>query len=436
MNKGYMSTLAVMSMGIGSMVGAGIFSLMGQAALAAGHEVYLSFLLGGVVALLSGLTYGRLGARYPRMGGILAYFNTAFRPGLLAGGLGLIYLATLAVTVAMVAQAFGAYGAALFRELGWGHPSAPVLTAGVILLLGFLNMMGAGLVGRAETVLVLLKLLILLLLLTSGLLAMRTPHPLDSLAHASPSGFIGSIGLTFFAYAGYGMMANAAPNLQNPARQLPRAILLAIALVMALYVLLSLVITHQIPPETLARHADTAVAAAASPLLGRGGYIAVAIAALVATASAINATLFSMLRIVDALSTRREISALLSTRFWRNGSRGYILMLAVCLLLALLLNLAETASIAGATFLLCYLAVYAAHWKLRHNTGASAWEIIPGALLMLAVFLGFFLHLCRSAPLLPCLIVGVVALGFLGEGLILRAERKSGKSGEDGRGGE
>lgn len=428
-----MSTLAVISMGVGSMVGAGIFSLMGQAALAAGHEVYLSFLLGGVVALLSGLTYGRLGARYPRMGGILAYFNMAFRPGLLAGGLGLVYLATLAVTVAMVAQAFGAYGASLLRELGWGGLPPAALTAGIILLLGLLNMMGAGLVGKAETALVLLKLLILLLLLAAGLPAVRAPRPVSALMHVSPLGFLGSAGLTFFAYAGYGMMANAAPNLKNPARQLPRAILCAITLVMALYVLLSLVITDQIPPETLARHADTAVAEAAAPLLGRAGYIAVSIAALVATASAINATLFSMLRIVDALAERREISALFSLRLWRDGTWGYALALALCLLLALGLNLAETAGIAGATFLLCYLAVYAAHWKLRRSTGASAWEIIPGALLMLAVFLGFFLHLCRSAPLLPCLVLAVLALGFAGEGLIRFTEKRKLPRGRAGK---
>ena len=423
MNKGYMSTIAVMAMGIGSMVGAGIFSLMGQAALAAGHNVYLSFLLGGIVALLSGLTYGRLGACYPRAGGILSYFNTAFGPGILAGGLGLIYFATLAITVSMVAQAFGAYGAALLHELGTVQLPASVLTAGIILLLGLLNMMGAGLVGRAETILVLLKLLILLLLLAAGLPGMQANRPVSGLMHAAPAGLLSSVGLTFFAYAGYGMMANAAPNLRHPARQLPLAILSAIGLVMVLYVLLSLIITDQIPPEVLAQHADTAVAQAAAPLLGKAGYIAVSVAALIATASAINATLFSMLRIADALSSHGEIGGFFSARLWRNGTRGYALTLGLCLLMALLLNLAETASIAGATFLLSYLAVYVAHWKLRHHTGAGIWEILPGALLMLVVFLGFFGHLCRSAPLLPCIIVGVVGAGFACEWLIRRTQR-------------
>lgn len=417
MSKGQISTLSVMSMGIGSMVGAGIFSLMGQAALSAGRETYLSFIIGGIVALLSGLSYGRLGARYPAAGGILAYFNTAFGPGILAGGLGIVYFATLAITVAMVAQAFGAYGSSLLNLAGlsW-HPGW--LSAGIILLLGLLNLMGAGIVGKAETWLVLLKLGILLLLLCAGLPGLWDPTPHAGHEPASLMGLAGSVGLTFFAYAGYGMMANAAPNLRHPPKQLPRAITGAIALVAVLYVLLSLVITRQISPEELARHADTAVAAAAAPLLGKGGYICVSVAALVATASAINATLFSMLRIANALGQRGEASHFFSAHLWRNGSWGYAIVLALCLLLAVALRLSETASVASGTFLICYLAVYAAHWKLRHETSTPGWCIIPGVLLMLAVFAGFMASLLDSAPYLPLTILGVLAASFLLEGIV------------------
>lgn len=422
MGKRQISVLSVMAMGIGSMVGAGIFSLMGQAALAAGDWVCLSFILGGAAALLSGLSYGRLGARYPTAGGILAYFNTAFGPGVIAGGLGIIYYATLAITISMVAQAFGAYGSSLLQLAGWAVQPG-WLAAGIIVLLGFLNLLGAGIVGKAEIWLVFIKLGILLLLLGAGLPGLETAHARlggNGLSHAA--GLPGSVGLTFFAYAGYGMMANAAPNLANPQKELPRAIIGAIAFVAVLYVLLSLVITRQISPQELAEHADTAVAAAAAPLLGKAGYICVTVAALVATASAINATLFSMLRIANALGQRGEANRFFATRIWKEGSWGYLLTLALCLMMALLLNLAETASVAGGTFLISYLAVYAAHWKLRRETATPGWHIIPGFVLMLVVFIGFMSSLSRSAPLLPALILGVVAAGFLLEWVVQRTK--------------
>ena len=97
------------------MVGAGIFALMGQATLMAGKNVYWSFLLGGVAALLSGYTYAKLGSRYPGSGGIMDYFNEAFSHKTLSGALTLIYLGTLVITVALVAKSFGAYALSLIH---------------------------------------------------------------------------------------------------------------------------------------------------------------------------------------------------------------------------------------------------------------------------------------------------------------------------------
>lgn len=412
MRKGKISVLSVISMGIGSMVGAGIFSLMGQASLTAGNYVSLSFILGGAIALLSGLSYGKLGATYPEEGGILTYYNKAFGQGVCSGGLGLLYLATLAITVSMVAQAFGAYGKALLGAIGITSIPAYALTGAILLLLAFLNMLRAGIIGKAETWLVAVKLSLLLLLVAAGLPGLshmsapwETPPDLPGLAH--------SAGITFFAYAGYGMMANAAPDLAAPHQQLPRAITAAILAVATLYVLLSLVITNQISPQELAERPDTAVAEAAAPVLGQAGYIGVSIAALAATASAINATLFSMIRITDTLGKKAEIPPIFTLRLYRNGSLSYFLILLLCLPAALLFNLSETASLASGTFLVCYLSVFAAHWTLRHETGTAGWKIIPGFLLMLSIFLGFITSLLHTAPRIPLAFLGLILFAFL-----------------------
>jgi amino acid transporter len=84
-----MNIWSVTALGIGAMVGAGIFALLGVVALDAGDETYIAFLLGGIIAMLSGYSYAKLSARYPDSGGIVEFFEQAFGVGRLSGSLSL-----------------------------------------------------------------------------------------------------------------------------------------------------------------------------------------------------------------------------------------------------------------------------------------------------------------------------------------------------------
>ncbi len=323
-----MNVWSVAALGIGSMVGAGIFALLGQVALCAGHETYLAFVIGGIVAVFSGYSYGKLAARYPQAGGIVDYFDQAFGTAVISGTLSLIYLLTLVVTVAMVAKAFGAYGAQLLlntQDRLWIN----VLASTAVVLLAILNLANSKLVGEAELIMVCLKLLILAVLMVAGLSGSGYQHIAD---HVHPSLFtlIGSVGLTFFAYAGFGMMTNAAESVAEPQMTIPRAIYLAIGTVALLYVGLAVVVLRSISPAELVRHADTAVATAAEPILGRSGFVAVSIAALLATTSAINATLFSIVRISMALGDSGQLPRCSFVRSGARPRRGSCSVYAPC----------------------------------------------------------------------------------------------------------
>ncbi len=153
-----MNIWSVTAMGVGAMVGAGIFALLGVVALVAGNETYIAFLLGGTVALLSGYSYAKLAARYPDAGGLVAYFDQAFGTGRLSGTLSLTYLLTIAASIALVAKAFGPYAAPLAfggTNFFWINAFA----SGITVLLVLLNVAGSGLVGKAELVLVGIKLM-------------------------------------------------------------------------------------------------------------------------------------------------------------------------------------------------------------------------------------------------------------------------------------
>ena len=215
---------SVSALGIGSMVGAGIFALLGQAALMAGRDVYLSFAIGGVVALLSGYSYARLASRFPSSGGIMDYFDRAFPSPIIAGGLSLLYLVTQIVSVAMIAKTFGAYADRLLL----GDASAPIVSnlfaSGIVIVLVLVNMVGSGAVGLIEELLVAAKLVILAALMIAGVPSID-PKMLSNGPTVGAATLLASVGLTFFAYAGYGMMTNAAGHVAIPHVTIPRAIL-------------------------------------------------------------------------------------------------------------------------------------------------------------------------------------------------------------------
>src|SRR3990167_7989609 len=196
---GPMRLWSVSALGIGSLGGAGIFALLGQAALMAGSDVYLSFAIGGVIALLSGYSYSRLAARFPSSGGIMDYFDRAFPSKVVAGGLSVLYLVTQIVSIAMIAKTFGAYADRLLV----GDVSIPLVAnmfgSAIVIALVVINMVGSGTVGRIEELLVAAKLIILTALLLAGVPSID-PAMLRNGPTVGSATLFASVGLTFFAY--------------------------------------------------------------------------------------------------------------------------------------------------------------------------------------------------------------------------------------------
>ena len=147
------------------------------------------------------------------------------------------------------------------------------------------------------------------------------------------------------------MMANAADKVKDPQVIMPRAFLVAIGVTTLLYISLALVLLSDVSALELEKYADTAVAQAASPLLGHVGYvIVVVIGALLATASAINANLFAVFNIMDNMGSERELPKLMNKSLWRQSTRGNIIVVVLIMLMTAALNLGSLASVASATF--------------------------------------------------------------------------------------
>lgn len=402
-----MNVWSVTALGIGSMVGAGIFALLGQATLAAGRDVFISFLIGGVIALLAGYSFARLCARFPGRGGIIDFLAEAFPTGLFAGTMSLVYFITLIVTVAVVGKSFGAYAAQLIFGDATGSAMANVLAVAMVLAMSYLNLVGSGAVGRAEILLVVVKLGILVLLVVASLPGFD-PQLIAEGPDVGLARLMSSIGLTFFAYAGFGMMANASSSVDNPEKVMPRAIFLAISIVIVLYLALALVVLGNLTEAQLRHYADTAVAAAAVPVLGQVGYTIVAIGGLLATISATNATLFSILNLNQGLAEKGKLPKQFAVSLL-HVPRGFLLSVIASVVLIVGFELNSIAALAGITFLLAYLSVFAAHWRLHKQAGGWRVLIVLGALLMGSVMIGSSIHLGREEPGALVLIVAMLA---------------------------
>src|SRR4051794_33092862 len=138
--------------GVGAMVGAGIFSLLGAAGEVAGSAVWLSFLIAGAIAGLQGYSFAKFGARYPSAGGLLEYVVRGFGNGHVTGVIAWLILAVNAIITGMVATSFGSYASAAWADESTAWTKAFAVL--VVLVMGALNVVGSQAVARAQTVVV------------------------------------------------------------------------------------------------------------------------------------------------------------------------------------------------------------------------------------------------------------------------------------------
>jgi len=272
------------------MVGAGIFSILGVVAQVAGNAMWLSFAIGGVVALLSTYSYAKLGAAFPSAGGAVYFLVKSFGDGVLAGGANLFMWAGYIISLALYAAAFGHY-AATFVTTTPSSLMVKSLAIGAVVLLTVVNAFGAKLMGRSETLIVAIKVAILVLFSGVGLWFIKPAHLAPELWPPAKSIMFGA-GVLFIGYEGFGLVTNCAADMRDPRRMLPKALYTSVVLVILIYLAVSITVTGNLTTSQIEGAQDYALAEAARPFLGEFGFRLVAIAALFSTASAINATLF------------------------------------------------------------------------------------------------------------------------------------------------
>jgi amino acid transporter len=412
--------------GVGAMVGAGIFSLLGAAGEVAGAAVWASFLIAGVVAVLQGYSFAKFGARYPSAGGLLEYVRRGYGDGHVTGVVAWLLLGVNAIITGMVAVSFGSYASEAIADgsTAWVKAFAVL----VVLVMSLLNIIGSHAVARAQTVVVLVVVGILALFAVTTLANLEA----DLLAFSGYPPFadiVSSVALTFFAFLGFGVITFTAKDLADPAHQLPRAVYLALGIATVIYVAVALGVFGTLTVAEVIESGGTALAVAAEPTLGRAGYWLMTVTALFATAGATNAGLYPAAGLCEEMAGTGQFPPALGGRLGGRAPAGIVVTAVLAGILAVGFDLTAIASIGSAVALVVFTFITAGHLRVRGETGASTPLLIVAIATTVVVLVSFAVTTLVDEPGTAVALVVILVLSIVLDLAWKRARAGAGPTG-------
>lgn len=406
------------AMAIGGMVGGGIFAVLGEGVRQAGNAAFLSFALAGALAFVTGLSYARLTVSFDEPGGSFSFLEEIAGSGV-AGTVSWFLILGYVFTLSLYAYTFSAYSAQL---VGLEHLRG-LLGAGILVALAGLNLLGVRESGITEDILVYGKLTILVAVAGVGFVRVRAAEALPVL-EGPPMGVFAAAALLFVAYEGFQLLTYDYDDLEDHRRNLPRAVLISVPVVTLLYIVIAFVTTGSLSDRVIQQHSETVLAFVAGPVLGRAGRVAVLVAAVLSTASAINATIFATGRLARRVGSDGQLPAAL-TRRQRGGVPVAFVTMATGLAIGIqyLGRLNEITSFSSFVFLLVFATVNGA--AVIHRVFRGAWLALPlaGALACVGAAALLAVSQYRESPGLTWALLGTAALLVVVRGIDLAVRR-------------
>jgi len=413
--------------GMGAMIGAGIFVLTGLAAGIAGPAALLVFALNGVVTAFTGVSYAELASAIPKSGGGYVFVREVF------SGPTSFLMGWMLAFAYMIAGALYALGFSSnfveFVHLYWaGLPTGPVwhivYALVVVGLFALLNAVSTEASGGAETVITIIKIIILLVFAGFGAFAVEGGNfePFFTGDRASVS-LLQAMGLTFIAFEGYDLIATVTEEVENPRENIPKAIFISLVATVAIYLVVVWVAIGTLGADKLGRAGETGIAEAATsfmptiPLLGEGAALIV-FGAVFSTVSALNAVVIASSRVVFAMGRENQLPNPLGQISATFGTplAAVVASAAVMLVSVLLLPIEQVGRVSSLFFLVSFVVVNWSVIRLRRQRPNMTrpfemplYPYIPLLGIALNLVLAYFL--LRDDPFTLVLGLGWVTIG-------------------------
>ncbi len=378
-NNNKISLKDAISIGIGGMVGGGIFAVLGLAVALAKGGTPLAFLIAGLIALITAYSYAKLSTTFPDRGGTVKFINVGFGKSVFSGAINNLLWISYIIMLALYASAFGSYAPNLFKITG-SSVDFHIYTTLIILIATFINYYSIKVVGKIESYAVIIKLIILLAFITFGLYGLIDNENLVQLSVSNwekPLSLLTGGMVIFVAYEGFELIANAAPDIENPTKNITKAYLYSVVFVIILYVIIAIVTIGSLPFTTIATAEDYVLAEAAKPLLGKLGFTIITIAALISTFSAINASLYGGTRVSFEIAEDNELPHFLTSKLW-NQPIGLFITAVATIIAANFLKLESISTAGSVGFLLIFALVNFIGFKFHKKINANKYIPLAG----------------------------------------------------------
>jgi amino acid transporter len=424
MGTGSITVASATAIGVGGMMGAGLYTLVGLASTTAGVWLPLAFLVGGAVTVFSVYSYAKLGARYPSRGGAAQFLIRCFGDGVVAGGLNVFQFLGWIIAMALYCAGFAGYVRAL---LPWHTPewSAKAIGIALIIAVVVVNLVGTKFVGRSEVFVITVELAILAVFVVFGLIKADPGRFADNGDHHW-LGVLFAAGLLYVTYEGFGVVTNSAGDMRNPAKELPRAMFLALGIVIVVYILVSSVVVMTMSLPAMDANQGHVLSEAGRHIAGRVGFVVIGIAALLATASGVNATMFGDTNLAYTVAKTGELPRTFARGVWHGGTVGLFVAAAITAGFVLFFPLAAVGQMASLAFLIVYGMVSVGHLKVYRETGANRALLVLAIVLNLALFvllLGYSIHTGPASTWIT--LIAVLVLSFVFEVGYRRPRRRA-----------
>ncbi|MBD8524398.1 APC family permease [Pseudomarimonas arenosa] len=409
------------AMGTGVMIGAGIFALTGQIAELAGPLFPLAFVAGALVTGISAYGYVKMVNAWPSSGGIAMILHKCYGAGGIAAGAALLMALSMIIAESLVARTFAAYFLRPFDITG--GPLVPALAVSVILFAFLVNIAGNRSIGLFSIVMAIAKIggiaaFGIAALWSSGFEFASVSDERDPFGAV---GFIASIALAILAFKGFTTITNSGAEITHPHRNVGRAISISIAACVVLYLLVAFGVGASLSIDEIIAARDYSLAEAAQPALGQLGFELTVVLAVVATASAVLASVFAVSRMLAMLT---EMKMIPHRHFGMSGPiQRHTLVYTVVMasMLAIFFDLSRIASLGVFFYLVMDMIVQFGIWRFRRgDTGASAVPLLGTLLLDGSILSAFALMKLKSDPSIVAYAVLSIAAVFVFERLYLR----------------
>lgn len=414
------------SIGIGGMVGGGIFAVLGLAVSLAKGGTPIAFLLAGILALITSYSYVKLSQKYPDRGGTVKFINQGFGRTIFSGGINNLLWISYIIMLSLYASAFGSYAPNLLEFTHNKTIDFHIYASAIIILATAINYYSIAVVGKIESYAVIIKLVILISFIFIGAYGLIGNANIAQLAvsqwEAPIKLFAGGM-VIFVAYEGFELIANAAPDIINPEKNIPRAYYYSVIFVIVLYIIIALVTVGSLPFTKIATAQDYVLAEAAKPMLGKIGFSIITVAALISTFSAINASLYGGSQVNYEIAEDDELPHHFLAKLW-NQPIGLLITAVATLTLVNVLKLESISTAGSIGFLLIFGIVNLVGYRLSKETGGSKIISLTGFVLCIIATIVLINQQYASNTIGVIISIAIIGFCFLMEWFYKKTEKR------------